>query len=63
MPRIRRDGAAYVLAAGELHGLTPGSVLAVADAGGAPLGHLRVTAAGPLTARAEPAFSDGTFLH
>lgn len=51
---VRRVGAGYALAAGELHGVTPGSVLAVTLPGGGVAGHLRVTAAGPLTARGEP---------
>jgi hypothetical protein len=56
---LTRDADGYVVSAGELHGLTPGSVLAVEGpagtaAAGERIGHVRVSAVGPAIARVDP---------
>jgi hypothetical protein len=53
-----REGAGFVVPAGELHGLAEGSVLAImasaADPTDAALGYMRVTSVTPFSATAEP---------
>jgi hypothetical protein len=64
---LTRDRDGYHVDAGDLHGLTPGSVLAVDSPAGAAeeprlLGHVRVSATSPFDATVEPCAYEGSAL-